>query len=52
MISRSARTKFNNGYIIYLQNFFTKIIPNSHFEIPHMPSYHYVSLQQRDVEQK
>ena len=25
-------------------------IPNSHFEIPHMPIHHNVSLQQRDVQ--
>ena len=30
---------------------FGQRLSNSHFEIPHMPSNHYVSLQQRDVEQ-
>ena len=27
-------------------------IPNSHFKITHMPSYYYISLRQRNGEQK
>ena len=51
LLRRKQIQKLHRGCLIdkFAERLF---IPNSHFKITHMPGYYYISLQQRNGEQK